>query len=194
MFLPVTFIAILIALQTNAYVLLQVKKDNNQSNIDALIHKVVPSGTNDKVTKKNTDLKVNARKSKYYDSGSDDHALEHLVLNIDTGSKKNDKSTTKWSDVLKTIEKTILNYARNNPSPIYRGNDGNVIKPEVVHFRSGHGKPSIVVDVNSKSIIQALKDMLSSKAIISSLKVLTRQAAVVFRAFNEEMANQKRGY
>ncbi|CAH1642741.1 unnamed protein product [Spodoptera littoralis] len=128
------------------------------------------------------------RKSSDTIDSSKENSLESVVLAIDTGVKNFMAGKTK-PGVVDDIAKQLLKFAKNSDKPVYKrsgtaGQDYN-IKPEIIHFRSSD-KPSVMFEINSKSIINVLKNLLQSKSVHKYMDKFTKEAAVIYRAAKEE--------
>ncbi|XP_037292241.1 uncharacterized protein LOC119188610 [Manduca sexta] len=155
-----TFILLgLLFIEAESYVLLQVRKqDNNYSNVDALIHKVVPSDKFDKIASKfgakNTDLKPIEKKEK-----------------------------EREAKTVASIEKTILKFTKKD-KPMFRAQN-QYIQPKVINFRNS--KPSLVFEINSKAIVSTIKDLLSSKTFQTYFDKFAKKAAIIYRSIKDDI-------
>ncbi|KAF9416888.1 hypothetical protein HW555_005891, partial [Spodoptera exigua] len=113
------------------------------------------------------------------------NSLDNIVLAIDTGVKNYMAGKTK-PDIVDNIAKKVMEFVNNNGKPVFKagGQDYN-INPEIIHFRKD--KPSVVFEINSKSIINALKDLLQSKTTLKFMDQISKEAAVVYRSVKTEL-------
>nr|XP_049695964.1 uncharacterized protein LOC110382819 [Helicoverpa armigera] len=118
------------------------------------------------------------------------NSLESVVLAIDTGVKKFMEAKSK-PDVIDGIAKSLVDLAKNSVDTNYRAKgQGYDLKPEIIHFRAN--KPSVMFELNSKSIISVLKDLLKSKTVHKYMDTFSKEAAVIFRTFKHEMDKVQR--
>nr|XP_049696041.1 uncharacterized protein LOC126054429 [Helicoverpa armigera] len=94
-------------------------------------------------------------------------------------------------DVIDGIAKSLVDLAKNSVDTNYRAKgQGYDLKPEIIHFRAN--KPSVMFELNSKSIISVLKDLLKSKTVHKYMDTFSKEAAVIFRTFKHEMDKVQR--
>uniref|UniRef100_A0A2H1UZZ0 SFRICE_008513 n=1 Tax=Spodoptera frugiperda TaxID=7108 RepID=A0A2H1UZZ0_SPOFR len=129
-----------------------------------------------------------ARKSSDTIDSSKENSLESVVLAIDTGVKKFMAGKTKPSNIVDDVAKQLSKFAKNSGKPVYKrsGVQDYNIKPELIHLQSSD-KPSVVLEINSKSIVNVLKDLLQSKSVHEYIDPYTKKAAVIYRAVREEL-------
>uniref|UniRef100_A0A2A4JEC9 Uncharacterized protein n=1 Tax=Heliothis virescens TaxID=7102 RepID=A0A2A4JEC9_HELVI len=137
---------------------------------------------------------VKSQRRNIPDSSDDEdtkgNSLESVVLAIDTGVKKFLEAKSK-PDVIDGIAKTLVDFAKNNVDPIYRSKGHEYdLKPEIIHFRSD--KPSVMLELNSKSIINVLKDLLKSRTVHKYMDSFSKEAAIIYRTLKREMDKAKR--
>ncbi|KAL0858434.1 hypothetical protein ABMA27_012311 [Loxostege sticticalis] len=141
--------------QVNSYVLLQVRKDDqNRSNVDALIHKVVSNDQYDVLAKKL------GRK----------HFQEPRKRDSRENEELREPEEPKAQDLMKTLAETKPEISASNLR----------IKPKVINLRSN--QPSLMYEVDSNVLIKALKDFLSSKLVAKYTDDFAKKAAVVYRS------------
>ncbi|XP_072946618.1 uncharacterized protein [Epargyreus clarus] len=168
---------------SNAYVLLQVRKGDNQSNVDALIHKVVPDNYDIDTARKQFDSKA-YRAKKYKDD-----KLESIVIAIDSGASPDDSyQKSALVDRIFRRVSNLFHVGAMNALPKYRAKlEQYHIKPEIVHFKSG--KPSVMFEINTKAMMNSVKDFLASKDVKKYADKFANKAAVIYRTVKEELLN-----
>ncbi|KPJ00509.1 hypothetical protein RR46_07099 [Papilio xuthus] len=164
---------------TESYVYLQVRKNGNHSDVDALIHKVIP-----KIDIENSRRKINRRintKSNLEEQLKD---LESLVLAIHTGVNGNLEPIK--PNVAQNIQNFVKNIIENeNVKALFRSNKRSYnIKPEIVHFKSD--KPSLMLEVSFESIVNAIDEILRSKKVKDYADTLGHNAAIIYRTLLDE--------
>ncbi|CAG9790565.1 unnamed protein product [Diatraea saccharalis] len=156
--------------QAYCYVLLQVSKDEqNRSNVDALIHKVVPSEQYDKLAAKIT--------RKQFPTLQEQEKLEQNPEPIFKSHNVKGEKKDEHSDIIQTIKDIF------SDKPALR--TGSLqIAPEVINFRSN--KPTLLYEVSSDLLVQIIKEILSSKKLAQYTDEIVRRAAVVYKTIKDK--------
>ncbi|XP_075989823.1 uncharacterized protein LOC142985499 [Anticarsia gemmatalis] len=159
-------------LHVDAYVLLQVRKQNdNVSKVDALIHKTVPN-------KKIDELKDRIGRKSYKKDFErpEDKSFENSVFN----GVKQLVSQEKKSDLVESIAQKIVDFVKENAAPIYRSLKKNqaLADPQVVHFRSE--KPSVMLKLDTSSFIDIVQNALKSNKLNHFVDHFSKRAAVAY--------------
>ncbi|XP_049884393.1 uncharacterized protein LOC126379613 [Pectinophora gossypiella] len=176
---------------------MQVRKSNNES-------KVVPDASQSQrkqlTNYKRFEIRQRAEEEQADDSGDEQKpkkGLESVILSIDTGAKPGQRepssSDHKKEEAFDRIQNALKSFITPDNSPnnlMFRAQEEYNVKPEIVHFRARE-QPSLKVEINSQSIVKALQDLLSSSTVRRYADVAARKAAVVYRAFTEEMARSE---
>ncbi|CAH0731101.1 unnamed protein product, partial [Brenthis ino] len=191
-------------LGAQSYVLVQVRKDQNNSNVDALIHKVVPP-------KKFEEIADTARKQfknfKQFTikNKPNDKELDSIVFAIKTDEQNvgrrqdGGRHNRGWQDGEQQNGNEILTYLfrkflsfyespgqRNLPHYKAQLQKYN-IKPKVITFRNSNGKPSMMYEIDTNSVLKSIKDTISSKKFRKYTEKLVNNAAIVYRTMREEL-------
>ncbi|CAH2083510.1 unnamed protein product [Euphydryas editha] len=181
-----------------SYVLVQVRKGENKSNGDTLIHKVVPADKFDEIAEK---AKKQFKNFEQYTIKNQpgDKELESIVFAIKTdengdrrqhggGLKMEDNALSKLINKLMGIfKKPDSRELANYRAKLKKYN----IKPEVVKFKNNNGKSSMMYEIDTKSILRAFKDVLSSKKFKTYTDNIVNKAATIYRVFKEELEEAK---
>ncbi|CAH2065119.1 unnamed protein product, partial [Iphiclides podalirius] len=168
------------------YVLLQVRKGDNQSDVDAVIHKVVPNSNGEESRKRLANGPRYGNRPKVDKSG-----LESIVLAINTGASPNQVGS--GSTLMKKVQELLVDFLKDERVDSYfRANrDSYKVKPEIVHFRSG--KPSLMLEVNFESVMSSVKDALRSQKVRSYTDGIAQKAAIVYRTLVDEIKGTGKG-
>ncbi|XP_050360340.1 uncharacterized protein LOC126780117 [Nymphalis io] len=178
------------------YVLVQVRKGDNKPNGDTLIHKVVPSDKFDEIADTARKQFKNFKQFKIK-SKPNHRELESIVFAIKTedyanGDRRKDGDDT---EIAGNVVSGLLNKVMglfekpdDNDLPNYRAKLKKYnIKPEVVQFKNNNGKLSMMYEIDTKSILRTIKEVLSSKILKMYTDNLVNKAAVIYRTFKEEV-------
>ncbi|XP_032528270.2 uncharacterized protein LOC116778384 [Danaus plexippus] len=194
MFSSYIHITILFGLLFNAihsYVLLQVRKTDNQSNVDALIHKAVPPKQFQKIANTARKQFKNYKQFKIK-SDPNDKELESVIFAIKTNADvKRRHNGPEYAMVFDDLKKKFLDFFNlpdKNDIPNLRAKLQKYdIKPQLVNFRDGNGKPSLMYEVEAKSVLDTIKDTITSKKFNKIANKLAQKAGLILRTLNEEL-------
>ncbi|RVE44481.1 hypothetical protein evm_010885 [Chilo suppressalis] len=155
-----------------SYVLLQVSKDGqNRSNVDALIHKVLPSDQYDKIAAKIARKQLlsayNTQEPQPIFKSRDVPKEAKLVAKTNelSGERNN-------GSIVKSLKELF------DAKPVLR-TDSFQIAPKVIDFRSNNA--SLLYEVSSDTLVQALKDILSSNTAAHYADEIARRAAAIYK-------------
>ncbi|XP_045783105.1 uncharacterized protein LOC123879438 [Maniola jurtina] len=179
----------------NGYVL-QVREDDKQSNIDALIHKAVPVKKSEKIA---DTARKHFKNHKQYrvKRQVNDKDLESIVLAIKTDDAKdgngenlhgrsrrreNENVANLWSDLKQLVNSFVKPDAAgaNFRSKVEKYN----IKPERIELRSG--EPSMMYQIQANSVLKSLNDALKSQTARRYSEKIAKAAAYVYRLIKED--------
>ncbi|CAG4999924.1 unnamed protein product [Parnassius apollo] len=116
-----------------------------------------------------------------------DSGLESIVLAINTGAKPNslDKATSNFIQKLENLISRFMKDERIYNMYFRSSKDTDIVRPEIVHFRSG--KPSLMVEINFESVLRGLREALNSKKVKHFADKCAQKAALVYRAIKYEL-------
>ncbi|CAB3240900.1 unnamed protein product [Arctia plantaginis] len=92
----------------------------------------------------------------------------------------------KPEDIVDSIAKKILEYAKTNSKPkSRRSNDMDLVQPAIVHFEDK--RPSVMLKMDTTSLVDVLADALKSKTVQSYVQHYSRKAAEAFNVVKQKL-------
>ncbi|XP_064076122.1 uncharacterized protein LOC135194511 [Vanessa tameamea] len=177
------------------YVLVQVRKDDKNPNSDTLIHKVVPSHKFDEIADTARKQFKNFKQFKIK-SQPDDKELESIVFAIKpeenaNGDRRQDGGDSDAGNTMSGLMRKVFGLFKkpdDDDLPSFRAKLKKYnIKPEIIQFKNNNGKPSIMYEIDTKSILHTIKEVLASRMFKMYTDNLINKAAVIYRTFKEEV-------
>ncbi|XP_046976002.1 uncharacterized protein LOC124542114 [Vanessa cardui] len=179
-----------------SYVLVQVRKGDKKPNTDTLIHRVVPSHKFDEIadTARKQFKNFNQFKIK---TKPDDKELDSIVFAIKPEENANGDRRQYGAD--SDSARNVMSGLVGKTFGLFKKPDDDDfpnlraklkkynIKPEIIQFKNNNGKPSIMYEIDTKSILHTIKEILSSRMFKVYTDNIIKKAAVIYRTFKEEL-------